>query len=60
VDGGECILRRATIEEQLGRPFQMRELEVSMPAFVGRIETDTEWVRFWLGTHPATSEGDAA
>jgi len=48
VDGGECILRRETIEEQLGRPFQMHELEISMPSFVGRIETGTEQVRFFL------------
>ncbi|MDR2279431.1 MmoB/DmpM family protein [Gordonia sp. PDNC005] len=48
VDGGECILRRQTIEEELGRPFLMRELEVSMPSFVGRIETGTEQIRFYL------------
>lgn len=48
VDGGECILRRSTIEEELGRPFLMRELEVSMPSFVGRIETGTEQIRFYL------------
>ncbi|WP_218022665.1 MmoB/DmpM family protein [Nocardia coubleae] len=48
VDGGQCVLRRTTIEEQLGRPFQMRELEISMPSFVGRIETGTEQVRFFL------------
>ena len=48
VDGGECILRRQTIEEELGRPFRMRDLEVSMPSFVGRIETGTEQIRFYL------------
>ncbi|MHA4854563.1 MmoB/DmpM family protein [Rhodococcus sp. MSC1_016] len=55
VDGGECVLHRATIEEHLGRPFQMRELEVSMPSFVGRIETGTEWVRFYLASHATVS-----
>lgn len=50
VDGGDCILRRETIEEQLGRPFRMRDLEVSMPSFVGRIETSADHVRFWLGS----------
>ncbi|VFA96916.1 MmoB/DmpM family protein [Nocardia cyriacigeorgica] len=59
VDGGECILHRATIEEQLGRPFQMHELEVSMPSFVGRIETGTERVRFYLANHAARKEGTA-
>jgi toluene monooxygenase system protein D len=49
VDGGECVLRRKTIEEALGRPFQMRDLEISMPSFVGRIETGTQQVRFYLG-----------
>lgn len=49
VDGGECILRRATIESELGRPFRLAELEVNMPSFVGRIDTGTEIVRFYLG-----------
>lgn len=48
VDGGECILNRSTIEDELGRPFRMRDLEVSMPSFVGRIETGTEQIRFYL------------
>ena len=61
VDGGECIIRRSTVEEQLGRPFRMRDLEVSMPSFVGRIETSTDQVRFWLGTPPTqTHRGDQA
>lgn len=59
VDGGECILRRETVEQQLGRPFHMRELEIVMPAFVGRIDTGTEQVRFWLGDHPTTQEASA-
>ncbi|GAA3250973.1 hypothetical protein GCM10017691_63380 [Pseudonocardia petroleophila] len=49
VEGGECILRRATIESELGRPFRLAELEVNMPSFVGRIETGTEIVRFYTG-----------
>jgi toluene monooxygenase system protein D len=49
VDGGECIIRRSTIENELGRPFRMRDLEVNMPSFVGRIETGTESFRFYLG-----------
>ncbi len=59
VDGGECVLHRVTIEEQLGRPFQMHELEVSMPSFVGRIETGTETVRFYLANF-ATSAKESA
>ncbi|WP_377645397.1 MmoB/DmpM family protein [Oryzobacter terrae] len=61
VDGGECVIRRETVEQQLGRPFRMRDLEVSMPSFVGRIETSTERVRFWLGARTTDhTEGDLA
>ncbi|ONM46693.1 MmoB/DmpM family protein [Nocardia donostiensis] len=60
VDGGECVLYRATIEEQLGRPFQMHELEVSMPSFVGRIETGTERVRFYLASHATARKEETA
>lgn len=49
VEGGECMLRRATIEEELGRPFRMSELELNMSSFVGQIETGTESVRFYKG-----------
>lgn len=59
VDGGECVLHRATIEEQLGRPFQMRELEVSMPSFVGRIETGTDTVRFYLANFASSTKESA-
>ncbi|WP_033292593.1 MmoB/DmpM family protein [Amycolatopsis jejuensis] len=50
VEGGECVLRRATIAEELGRPFKMSELELIMPSFVGRIETGSDVIRFYLGT----------
>ncbi|WP_409332318.1 MmoB/DmpM family protein [Trujillonella humicola] len=53
VGGGECVLRRPTIEAELGRPFRMRDLEVSMPSFVGRIDTGTDQIRFYLHTTPA-------
>lgn len=44
---GELILRRATLEETLGRPFQMSELEVNLGSFAGRIETTADYVRFY-------------
>ena len=50
VEGGECVLRRETIAEELGRPFKMSELELIMPSFVGRIETGGDVFRFYLGT----------
>jgi len=45
---GELIIRRESIEEALGRPFQMSELELNLATFAGRIETTQEQVRFFL------------
>lgn len=45
---GELILRRATLEQALGRPFEMAELELNLATFAGRIETSQEQVRFYL------------
>lgn len=45
---GELILRRETLEEALGRPFQMAELELNLATFSGRIETSQDQVRFYL------------
>ena len=55
VEGGECVLRRDTIAEQLGRPFKMSELELIMPSFVGRIDTTSNVVRFFHSLERATS-----
>lgn len=44
---GELILRRATLERTLGRPFRMSELEVNLGSFAGRIETTDDHVRFY-------------
>jgi toluene monooxygenase system protein D len=46
---GECIIRRETLENELGRPFRMSELEVNMPSFVGQIETASDHIRFFKG-----------
>lgn len=60
VEGGECMLRRTTIEEELGRPFRMSELELNMSSFVGQIETGTEAVRFYKsGSSASTSAKEA-
>lgn len=45
---GEMILRRATIEEMLGQPFQMRDLEVELSSFAGRIDNAEEYIRFYF------------
>ncbi|MCC4114984.1 MmoB/DmpM family protein [Aromatoleum toluclasticum] len=44
---GELVLRRATLERTLGRPFKMSELEVNLGSFAGRIETTDDHVRFY-------------
>ena len=45
---GEMVVRRETIEEMLGKPFRMSELEVELSSFAGRIEIDVEHVRFYF------------
>lgn len=45
---GELILRRETLEKTLGRAFEMVELEVNLGSFAGRIETTSDYVRFYL------------
>jgi len=60
VEGGECMLRRSTIEEELGRPFRMSELELNMSSFVGQIETGTEAVRFYKAGSTANGSAQEA
>ena len=44
----ECLIRRTTMQEKLGRPFHMQELEVNMPSFAGQIENTSDYVKFYL------------
>lgn len=44
----EMILRRETIEEELGRPFKMNDLEVDLSSFAGQIESKDDSVRFYF------------
>jgi toluene monooxygenase system protein D len=46
----EMILRRETIEEELGRPFKMNDLEVDLSSFAGQIETGSDFIRFYFIT----------
>ena len=46
---GECIVRRETVQRMLGRPFEMREIEINMPAFAGHIRTSSDAFRFVIG-----------
>lgn len=45
---GELILTRKTLEEQLGRPFNMQELEINLASFAGQIQTDEDQIRFYF------------
>lgn len=47
----EMILKRQTIEDMLGRPFSMNELEVELSSFAGRIDTKADHVRFYYVKH---------
>ena len=44
----ELTMRRATLEDHLGRPFQMHELERVLSSFAGRIESGTDSIRWYL------------
>jgi toluene monooxygenase system protein D len=44
----ECRLKRTTVEQNLGRPFAMQEIEHDLCSFAGRIETTSEGIRFYL------------
>ena len=44
----EMILRQKTIEEELGRPFRMNDLEVDLSSFAGQIESQDNAVRFYF------------
>ncbi|MBM4228825.1 MAG: monooxygenase [Gammaproteobacteria bacterium] len=44
----ELVITRATMEECLGRPFQMQELEVNLSSFAGRIDTGSQQFRFYF------------
>ena len=52
---GELRVTRASIERNLGREFQMRQLEGLMSAFAGRIDMTSEevWWRLKSSSAPA-------
>jgi toluene monooxygenase system protein D len=47
----ELVLTRETIEDLLGRPFAMNDLEIELASFAGRIDTANDHVRFYYATH---------
>jgi toluene monooxygenase system protein D len=44
----EMVLYRDTIEEELGRPFKMNDLEVDLSSFAGQIESGDNSIRFYF------------
>jgi phenol hydroxylase P2 protein len=45
---GRMVIRRASIEEQMGRPFDLQEMHVNLITLSGHIdETDDEFVLEW-------------
>lgn len=44
----EMILNRQTIEEELGKPFKMNDLEVDLSSFAGQIQSGDETIRFYF------------
>ena len=45
---GGVIIRKKTMEDVLGRPFQMQELEVNLSGFSGQIETHEDYMRWYF------------
>jgi len=49
VEGDEgLILRRATAERALGRPFRMQEIEILMAGYSGKIELTEDHARWYF------------
>ncbi len=46
----ELRVTRATLEECLGRAFEMRELETMLSSFAGRIDSTTDGIRWYSAT----------
>ena len=44
----EPVPGQETIEEELGRPFKMNDLEVDLSSFAGQIESQDKAVRFYF------------
>ncbi len=50
---GRMVIRRSSVEAQLGRPFDLQEMQVSLITLSGHIdETDDEFVLAWRSPQP--------
>ena len=43
----ECVLTKRSLEQALGRDFDLARLEVEMPSFKGRLQTRSEEFRWF-------------
>jgi toluene monooxygenase system protein D len=46
----ELKVTRSTLEEYLGRDFEMRELETMLSSFAGRIDSGSDGIRWFFKT----------
>lgn len=45
---GRLVIRRESIEERIGRPYDLRELQVNLISLAGNIdESDDEFILHW-------------
>ncbi|WP_456406730.1 MmoB/DmpM family protein [Thiolapillus sp.] len=47
----ELILTRESMEECLGRPFKMQDIEINLSSFAGQIDANSDRVRFYFDKH---------
>lgn len=45
---GTCRITKTTLEEELGRPFQLHQLEPSLASFAGRMKTTDDEMTWYL------------
>jgi len=47
----EFLLTREAMSEALGRNFEMREVEINLASFAGRIDANSDRIRFYFTDH---------
>lgn len=47
----EFLLTREAMSEALGRNFEMREVEINLASFAGRIDANSDRIRFYFADH---------
>jgi toluene monooxygenase system protein D len=47
----ELVLTRESMEECLGRPFKMQEIEINLSSFSGQIDANSDRIRFYFDKH---------